>query len=120
MKKLYLSVFFMLLSFSSFAASFIDGFEDIPLPDGLHQRLNDNITFGNEESGYTEATLVADKKLNFSDIIQFYTNSLPQLGWRIFYTSDTLISFLRESDILEISLAARKPLKITISLKSKN
>ncbi|MBO5039215.1 MAG: hypothetical protein J6C85_07180 [Alphaproteobacteria bacterium] len=123
MKKIYalfLCFFFIFQTNAVFSAQFIEGFEDIPLLSGLRQSPEGTLTFGNEEAGYTETTLIAKKALTFDKIKKFYTEALAQMGWTRLSSDETTFSFLRENDILEISQLQKRPLKITISLKSKN
>ncbi|MBO5441207.1 MAG: hypothetical protein J6A09_01395 [Alphaproteobacteria bacterium] len=123
MKKIYalfLCFFFIFQANTGFCAQFIEGFEDIPLLSGLKQSPEGTLTFGNEEAGYTETTLVAKKALTFEKVKLFYTEALAQMGWARLSSNNTTFSFLRENDILEISQTQKHPLKITISLKSKN
>ena len=51
-------------SAEAFAKNFVSGFEDIPLMEGLKQIESDDIAFGNEETRYLEAQLVAVRKKN--------------------------------------------------------
>ena len=123
MKKLYaLFLYFFCIFQANIAvgAQFIEGFEDIPLLSGLRQSPEGILTFGNEEAGYTETTLIAQKTLTFDMVKQFYIEVLAQMGWTRLSSAKTTFSFLRENDILEISQIQKRPLKITISLKSKN
>lgn len=123
MKKIYAYLFcffFIFQADSALSSQFIEGFEDIPLLSGLTQSSEGALSFGNEEAGFTETTLTAGKSLTFSKIKQFYTETLPQMGWTPLSAADTTFSFMRENDILEISQTQKRPLKITISLKSKN
>ena len=114
--------FFMLLLFcsSSFATGFLNGFEDIPLMSGFKQISNQDFSFGNEETGYTETIITAQKKFHFNEIRTFYYNSLPTLGWEIKNNDSNKLIFSRERDILEISQIQKQPLKLLISLKRKN
>lgn len=124
MKKafIYLSSFLLsvFLSFNSFAMNFVSGFEDIPLMEGLKQIESDDIAFGNEETRYLEAQLVAVRKKTFQNIKDFYIKTLPQLGWTLKESSASFLRFYRETDILEINRISEKPLKISISLKNRN
>ena len=56
-------------SAEAFAKNFVSGFEDIPLMEGLKQIESDDIAFGNEETRYLEAQLVAVRR---------YTKILPR------------------------------------------
>ncbi len=124
MKKvfIYLSSFLLsvFLGFNSFAMDFVSGFEDIPLMEGLKQIESDNVAFGNEETRYLEAQLVAVRKKSFQNIKDFYIKTLPQLGWTLKESSASFLRFYRETDILEINRISEKPLKISISLKNRN
>lgn len=124
MKKvfIYLSsfLFSVFLSFNSFAMDFVSGFEDIPLMEGLKQIESDDVAFGNEETRYLEAQLVAVRKKSFQNIKDFYIKTLPQLGWTLKESSASFLRFYRETDILEINRISEKPLKISISLKNRN
>ncbi len=115
--SLSLSIF---LSFNSFAMNFVSGFEDIPLMEGLKQIESDDVAFGNEETRYLEAQLVAVRKRTFQSIKDFYIKTLPQLGWTLKESSASFLRFYRETDILEINRISEKPLKISISLKNRN
>ena len=103
----------------SFAQEFIEGFEAIPVMDGLEQLPNDNISFGNEESRLVEAYLNG-RKTPFSAVVSFYAETLPQLGWKIEKQNDKNISFEREQELLDIVCEQKKPLLVRITLKSKN
>lgn len=124
MKKafIYLSsfLFSVFLGFNSFAMDFVSGFEDIPLMEGLKQIESDDVAFGNEETRYLEAQLVAVRKKSFQNIKDFYIKTLPQLGWTLKESSVSFLRFYRETDILEINRISEKPLKISISLKNRN
>lgn len=101
------------------AANFIEGLEDVPVMEGLRQIPNDNITFGNEESRLVEAILTS-RSANFAKVEKFYKDTLPELGWRCKSESDTTIVFQREGESLEMVRESAKPLKIRITVKSKN
>lgn len=103
----------------SFAQEFIEGFEDIPIMDGLEQLPNDNISFGNEESRLVEAYLNG-KKTPFSAVVSFYAETLPQLGWKTENKNSKHISFEREQERLDIVCEQNNPLLVRITLKSKN
>lgn len=62
-------------SAEAFAKNFVSGFEDIPLMEGLKQIESDDIAFGNEETRYLEAQLVAVRK-KISPIYKNFTERL--------------------------------------------
>lgn len=100
------------------AAEFIDGLEDIPIADDFVQIENDDVSFGNEESRFIETYISSDKS-SFNEVKIFYINTLPQMGWGILKNNAKLISFERESEVLEIAKESDKPLLVRITLKSK-
>lgn len=110
----------LLLVSPALASDFIEGFEDIPLADGFRQLDEQGFSFGNEESGYTEAIITADKHTKFNDAIQFYLNTLPKLGWNLKEKNRTHLIFIRDGNILEISRLQVTPLKISVNMKSEN
>ena len=123
MKKLFYFIILLVSLFLpklSFATDFIDGFEDVPLMQGLKQQESQNFSFGNEESGYTEALLYPVKKMTFEDVGLFYIDVLPKFGWLLLSQKTDYISFIRDNDILEISRRSIRPLRISVSIKSKN
>lgn len=117
---------FLLISFSvllfvcpAYAANFIDGLEDVPIPNNMQQISADNISFGNEESRLVEAYLTSSK-IGFKSVEKFYIDTLPQLGWNFQEKNDTRISFYRDGENLEIVREKTNPLIVRITLKSQN
>lgn len=118
MKKVLILVILIMLAAAPSRAAFVEGLEDIPLPDGLTQVENGNLSFGNEEIRLIEAYLTSTK-LSFENICHFYKETLPQLGWQIKKQSGNKIIFEREGENLEISKESPKPLVIRLTVKSK-
>ena len=104
---------------TSIKAAFIEGLEDIPLPDGVTQIENGYLSFGNEEIRLFEAYLSAEKQ-TFDKIIKFYSRTLPQMGWNKNLKNKQNISFDRDGETLEISKESEKPLILRLVVKSKN
>lgn len=102
---------------SAFAATFIDGMEDIPLMQGLQQVKSENIAFGNEESRFIEVYLSG--KVSFQAVEKFYMNTLPQLGWSFEEKKQESLVFYRDNDMIEIVKEKNKPLLVRITLKSR-
>ena len=101
------------------AVTFIDGLEDVPVMEGLTQEKNDAIAFGNEESRLVEEVLTSGKT-PFGKVKTFYSETLPQLGWKCTGESAAKISFYREGEVLEIIRESARPLRIFITVKSKS
>ena len=119
MKKIWiiLSIITAIVSWDVQAA-FVEGLEDFPIPEGLEQIENANLNFGNEEIRLVEVYMTSDK-LTFKQVINFYKDTLPQLGWKKKNESNKKCSFERENEIVEISVETFKPLVINLVLKSK-
>ena len=95
-----LSTLFVFLG-SANAASFLEGYEDIPIMKGLSQIKNDNFSFGNEEARLVEAVLTGSK-VGFKSVKKFYVDTLPQLGWTYQGQRGDSLLFYREGEALEI------------------
>ena len=96
-----------------------EGFEDIPIPQGMTQTESDNISFGNEETRLVEAYLTGSKT-QFKDVEAFYINTLPQLGWTFQGKQGNAISFYRDGEKLDIVREQKSPLLVRITIKSQN
>ena len=119
MMRIGFFLFVLFFSFSNaFAAEFVEGMEDIPLAEGLQQITNDDFSFGNEETRLVEA-YVTSKKLKFSDVSDFYVDSLPQLGWNYQGNRGDSLLFYRDGENLEVVKEAVNPLIVRITLKTK-
>lgn len=99
-------------------AAFVEGLEDIPLPEGLSQVENGNLSFGNEEIRLIEAYLTSPE-LMFKQVANFYEETLPQMGWQIKRQRKGKILFEREGETLEISKESSNPLIVRLTVKSK-
>lgn len=121
MKKHIVILFFIMSFFvcSSTKASFVEGLEDIPLPEKVTQIENGSLSFGNEEIRLFEAYLSAEKQ-EFSNIIKFYNETLPQMGWQKKNKNKKAILFERDGETLEITKESDKPLILRLVVKSKN
>lgn len=117
---LFTCFFLITSSLTANSANFISGFEDIPLMSGLKQIEKNDFSFSNEETHYIEAHLVATRASSFSQITNFYTKALAQLGWKENNSTSDSVSFYRENDVLEIVKTSTSPLKISIILKNRN
>ena len=101
------------------AAQFIEGFEDIPIPDEMSQMSADNVSFGNEEARFVEAYLQSDKA-SFAEVESFYMSTLPQLGRAFNGKQKDVLHFYRDGENLDIALEGRKPLIVRITIKSRD
>lgn len=121
MKKL--CAFLALLSIFFYAPaqadSFISGMEDVPIMNGFKQIQSDTVSFGNESSHFLEATLESDN-VSYKDYRKYYTDTMPQLGWKLKKSTQLKLVFLRGQETLEISQEYAKPLTLRISVYGEN
>ena len=121
MKKLILISTFLFFGFafcSSAKAAFIVGLEDIPLAKGFTQ-IEEGWSFGNEESRMIEVYLTS-QKASFAGAAAFYRDTLPQMGWQIKKEGADKVAFEREGETLELDRESTNPLRIRLTVKSKN
>lgn len=118
MRNLFSLVFIMMITLSQAAhaaESFIEGMEDIPIPDKMMQIRADNISFGNEETRLVEAYLQANF-YKFSFVAGFYEETLPQLGWTFEGEKDGVLTFVRGNEELDIAMESKLPLIVRVTL----
>ena len=99
------------------AASFLEGYEDIPVMRGLRQIPSDTISFGNEETRLVEAMLTGSK-VGFKSVKKFYVDTLPQLGWTYQGQRGNSLLFYRDGEALEIVKESAKPLNVRFTIKN--
>ena len=120
MKKIFVTAVLFVWCFFALPAksAFVEGLEDIPLLDGLAQVDNGSLSFGNEEIRLVESYLTS-KVLSFKEVMVFYADTLPQLGWNKKQENNKNILFERDGETLEISRESENPLVIRLTVKSK-
>ncbi len=102
--------------------TFIEGMDDVPLPQGMSQITQDDFSFGNEETRLLEAYLTPaakQTKTSFAKIGDFYKESLPQLGWIYQGNRGNDLIFYREGETLEVVKESHQPLLVRITVKTK-
>lgn len=109
---------FLIFSFTASAASFVEGMDDVPVPEGLNQITQENVSFGNEETRLLEAYF-SSHKIGFKKIADFYKESLPQLGWIYQGNRGNDLLFYREGETLEVVRESVSPLIVRITVKTK-
>lgn len=121
MKKNIVFLFFIAIYLFAFSAKadFVEGLEDIPLPNNVVQIENGSLSFGNEEIRLFESYLSAENS-DFGSIIKFYVDTLPQMGWQQKNKNNQKIYFERDGESLEISKESEKPLILRLVVKSKH
>ena len=87
------------------AASFLEGYEDIPVMRGLRQ------------TRLVEAMLTGSK-VGFKSVKKFYVDTLPQLGWTYQGQRGNSLLFYRDGEALEIVKESAKPLNVRFTIKN--
>lgn len=120
MKHLWLIIVVLSMGLApcAFGEKFVEGMEDVPLPEGLNQISQDDISFGNEETRLIEAYFNA-ANLKFKKVADFYSESLPQLGWIYQGNRGNNLLFYREGETLEVVQESVSPLIVRITVKTK-
>ncbi len=80
------------------AAGFFSGIEDFPLMPGLTELPDATLIFDSPSGRFVEA--YATGRTSLPEMEQFYSSSLPQLGWDATGAS----SYQREGEVLEIKI----------------
>lgn len=75
---------------------FVSGFEDLPLMTGLSQVASNSVLFDTPHGRIVQASAVGT--VSQSSVLQFYTETLPQLGWTLVDTAE----FQREGETLRL------------------
>ena len=99
-------------------AAFVTGLEDIPLAEGFSQ-VEEGWSFGNEESRMIEVYLTSKTK-SFQNAADFYQKTLPQMGWQLKKAEPEKVFFERDGETLEIDSESSRPLRVRLTVKSKN
>lgn len=118
MKKLFIFTIVggLLLSLNAKAvSSFIEGMDDVPIPDKMMQIQGDSFSFSNEETRLVEAYLQSNFG-KFSFAAGFYESTLPQLGWELKQSDSESLTFTRGNEELDITLTSKMPLIIRVTL----
>ena len=92
----------LLTKISNTAPKFIPGINGLPLVTGLVLMPGRHIIFDTPEGRIIEA--FADGKISPANILAFYKDTLPQLGWIVKSKNE----FGRENEVLRIEVSANK------------
>ncbi|MBL6931909.1 MAG: hypothetical protein ISR45_03095 [Rhodospirillales bacterium] len=76
--------------------SFLSAIEDFPLMSGLDEITGGVMVFDSPSGRIVEALTMG--KVSREEVLQFYSNTLPQLGW----AETTAGNFTREDEILKL------------------
>ena len=83
------------------AQTFLSGFEDVPLAEGMTADPNAGLVFDSPAGRIVEAYAVGP--VNWADILAFYNATLDSLGW----VQETPGRYYREGEVLSIDKFGR-------------
>ena len=112
----FVGVFFLLISIfinPVFADnSFLTNTSDIPLMDGMKMSVGEQMDFDTPTGQVLSLDGIIKNKTG-DDVLLFYENVLPQMGWKKVETG----SFVRQNDTLNIViLKNKKPAKVRFEI----
>lgn len=86
---------------------FVQGSEDIPLLTNMKQATDDDIGFDSNSGSIINSSY--ETQVGFSEIKDFYANTLPAMGWKMIKSDDkNKIEFVRDKEKLEINFKEQK------------
>jgi hypothetical protein len=104
-KMLAIALILLCPAFAGAAGAFLTGIEDVPVPPGLTENQAAGMVFDSPTGRIIEA--VASGELSRDQVIAFYAQTLPQLGWTRISDSE----FKSETETLKLSFdQSKKPL----------
>lgn len=114
MKFIFALLWSCFLSFNASCELFVDGMEGVPLPKDAKTLPSENFSFGNDDTQLVEVYF--ETTGNFADVLRFYRESMPQLGWQKQSESSQNIVFERGAEELTVALESPKPLTFRLTL----
>jgi len=113
MNKIHIMVLSLLLLAAPALAStgFFTGVDDLPLMPGMTEKRDETVVFDNPSGRIVETAATSDAPQ--SQILNFYAQSLPPLGWQRMSSS----SYSRADEILTIQIATDGAVHFSISPK---
>lgn len=96
---IFFTLFFGLVAPRAQAEVFFTDMPDVPVMPGMVEETTDQLSFGNASGRVVEAVAVG-QALSASAVMQFYNETLPQLGWQ----AKNPAQFVRGAESLQIML----------------
>ncbi|MDB2668268.1 hypothetical protein OAI46_05635 [Alphaproteobacteria bacterium] len=86
--------------------SYLSAASDIPLPPQLQETSEAALVFDKPQGRIVQMSAgYTSKKPKPQSVVAFYRSILPNLGWRDESASDTRLTFKRESEMLQVTMA---------------
>jgi hypothetical protein len=89
---------------------FLSGGEDIPIMAEM-KKISDESSIGYDSKNGSVASSSYITALNQEEIIKFYNQTLPQLGWQLVNQAKTVLNFRREKQRLAIEFVSSSDAK---------
>ena len=103
--KIFVFVIICLFNYNiAYTQGFLDCIEDIPLMNELVEKKDSCFYFDSNEGRV--ANVEVEGNLDKNDILDFYRNILPQLGWKINddRSYENILKFRRENELVNIMI----------------
>ena len=103
--KIFVFVIICLFYYNTaYTQGFLDCIEDIPLMNELVEKKDSCFYFDSNEGRV--ANVEVEGNLDKNDILDFYRNILPQLGWKINddRSYENILKFRRENELVNIMI----------------
>ena len=102
------------VGFAHAETRYLSAAPDIPLFDGLAESEQDAFNFDKAEGRILSLELSRSAGLRDNDIVMFYADSLPNLGWMAMPDPKTKLAFYREAEHLRIVVLPER-IELTIT-----
>ena len=99
------------LGASAAETRFFSELNDIPVMPGLYELADEAVVFDKPEGRIVQASAVAEN-MQAAEIVNFYTDILPRLGWVRQHGGPGAASFTRQGERLVMALELRAGLNI--------
>ena len=88
------------------SAEFVQGSEDIPLLASMEKISEDSLGFDSDAGSIMSSSY--QTKTDLKKVRNFYSQTLPQLGWKMIEDSESQSNFKRDNEKLEIEFTKEK------------
>jgi hypothetical protein len=85
------------------STEFVQGSEDVPLLVEMEKIFDESLGFDSPEGSIMTSSY--ESKIDLKDVRDFYSKTLPQMGWSQVEATHNKLIFTRENDRLEIDLS---------------
>ena len=88
------------------ARGFLSTIGDVPLADGLQELPDAGFVFDKPQGRIVQLTASHKAQVTQKTLMDFYQNSLPNLGWQLSDSGPALVTFSRRGEILRLTFTA--------------